>query len=245
MIHPIESMIRCIQRTEELNARATDIYELELQSHNNRIVQLKEESIQKVREEEESTKKRDTWSLFSTASEYVANGSAIALGTVAAGPVGTVMAASGALGLANRISYDTGLTKWAASWFYDTEETQNTIASTIETATSYLSMGLNAASSLWAIHTHALQAILLADNVKKALGIGTAAVTTSTQLGMTFYDRKISNLHLPIKELQIEQQDLEQRKQQQTLDMVNMIESAQVLTDVARKAIVATEIQGE
>lgn len=244
-LHPVELMTRCIENNEKLDARRTSIFELESDYNNQEIERLKEESIQKIRDEETAVQSRDMWSIYSNGAQYLASGATVAAGAVVAGPAGAAMMASGGLGLAGRVSYDTGFTKWLASWFYESEETQNSIAGNIDTGTSFLSAGIGMASGLWAMHVNALSASMLATQIKSALGITSSVVSTTTRVGTSFYDRRIAYLKGPIKELEVQQQDFKQRESQGIQDMSAMLESAQDLTDIARKAINALEIQGD
>jgi hypothetical protein len=244
-LHPVESMIRCIQATEDLDARRTSIFELESDYNKKELERLQEESFQKIREEEAAVESRDQWSIYSNAGQYLAGGTAIAVGTVVAGPAGAAMAASGGIGLAGRVSYDTGFTKWLASWFYESEETQKSIASQIDKGTTFLSSAVGMASGLWSMHVNALSASMLANQLKTALGITTNVVSTTTRVGTSFYDRRIAYLRGPLKENEAHQQQIKQNDAQEIQDMSAMLESSQELTDIARKAINALEVQGD
>lgn len=249
---PMYEIINTHRETERLTAKSARLFETDTTRTLQEIDELSTERAAELRKEAEAAKARGSWSTLSTIAEYIAGIGFLLLGTaLTATPAGFVsgvsLIASSVIGLGIKTLHDTHLLHSAIELFTKSEELQKKIAQKIEMGAFFLQMGLGLAGGIGAWKTGALAAAringsITYQTISSAMTGANQALSITGRIGSTHYQKKMAYSQARLQEIETTKVITEQELQQETKQLVKMIESTQSQTDQAHQAIRALQV---
>ncbi|HSX37872.1 MAG TPA: hypothetical protein VLE95_03480 [Chlamydiales bacterium] len=214
------------------------------------IAQLEKEKEEAFRKHVAESASKDNWSVLGSVAQYLAAGTSIALGLTLTSGWGTLLLASGLLGLGNKVVNDTIGWQSIASWFTKSIEMQKKLAQQIETGFLYLELGTGLCGGIGAsangIFSAAASNVTRFEAAKKALNItqiSSTGVTFTTQMGKTFVEKRMNDLSAKMKTLDTLAELIRMEMGEQVTRVQNLIEMSEAFVQELHKAIIASEIQ--
>lgn len=236
-------------KLERLVSKELTIFKSQSKEDLATIERLEKEREEALRRNAEEAAKRNNWNVLGTLSQYLGSGSAIAVGMSLSSPLGALLVTSGVLGLGDRVIRDTIGWEKVAGWFTSSVENQKRLAQKIEMGFLYVELGTGLSGGLGAAYTGAFSA--MAANMDRLAAAKKASVTiqttgawmkTTSQLGKSFQEKRMSDLQAKMKQLDAYAERIRMEMASQVTETRNMIDAAHLMGQEMHKSIIASEI---
>ncbi len=251
--HYMLSLIRAHQKLETISGKQTSLFENQIKMDLAEIERFEKEKDEKIRESAKFQASQSTWGALSSVAQYIMAGSSIAFGiaSIASGggaAIGSLLIASGVVGLSSKALHDSGAFDSMASWFTKSQEMREKIASRIEMGFFMLSFGLGLAGGILSYQTQAFASQETLETVRKiaaSVGLGASVGKGFIDLRIGFLKRKTAVLEASIQEKKDKIQELYQSIQQENKESQNMIRTTQDIADILKDAISISNVVNE
>lgn len=212
------------------------------------LEELQEAKETALRNYAEEIATKNSWSVLSKVSQYIASSSTIFMGVTIGGWAGVALIASGGLGLGNRAVHDTVGWQAVTGWFTKNQEIQKSLAQKIEMGSFYLSLGLGLAGGMWAYKTGALALrqgssiyAVAASKIGKVIGTATTISGTAANFGESYASKKVENLRADLKVIEADITKKNQNMSDLCREVSDVLDTTETVTDAMGKLVTASD----
>ena len=248
--HYMLDLLDLHREVEGAVTKELSIFKTQSNSDLKAIENLEKEKSEALRKNAEDAASRNNWSVIGNIAQYLTASSSIAIGASLSGGWGSLLIASGVVGLGNRVVRDTVGWQTVASWFTKSVENQKRLVQQIEMGFLAVELGTGLAGGLGACATGSFSAIAAditrlgaAKKISSTLQAAGIGFKLTSQFSKTFFDQKVNDLQVRMRVLDAQAERVRMEMNQQVTGARGMIDTAQEIGREMHKAIAASEIQ--